>query len=83
VKRRSAPLEVVVAEPLPEETVPPGEGSAAPEAADDLAAAESDGRDEVGTLGLIALLVLLVVAVATVVLAAKIDSWAKQEPPQA
>lgn len=80
VKRRSPPLQVVVAEPpAPQE---PAAAQPEPEAAEDLAAEEGDGRDDVTALGLIALAALLLVAVATIVLAAKIDSWATQQPPR-
>jgi stage II sporulation protein D len=81
-RRRSPPVEIVVREPRERREREASE--ARPQAAEEervAAAQEVDAKDEVGTLGLIALAVLLAVAVATVVLAAKIDSWAKQKPP--
>ena len=81
VKRRSPPVEIVVREPPPKEGTEAAASAPAQDEAE-LAADDEGDRDDVGMLGLIALIVLIIVAVATAVLAAKIDSWAKQ-PPQA
>lgn len=81
--KSSEPLRLSVERPPePSPKVAPGEDAPA-DAPTEAAArtAQSDG-DDVGVLGLVALVALLVVAVATGVLAAKIDAWAKQ-PPQA
>ena len=76
VERRSEPLAVVVPEPQREKAG----ASPAPEGdvnAPDSAATGAEEDDDVGVLGLIAFLSILVVAIATGVLAAKIDRWAK------
>jgi stage II sporulation protein D len=78
VKRRSEPLRIVVPAPPEQEATAP---NASAEASPTLAATAVEEDDDIGMLGLIALIFLIAVAVATGVLAAKIDRWAKQ-PPQ-
>lgn len=81
-RRSSGPIDLVVT--APEEKATKAKASPEPDEDDGSAAApiaDEEEGDDVGTLGLVALIVLLLVAVATGVLAAKIDGWAKQ-PPQ-
>ena len=81
IERTSDRIEIAVPDPPEEAAGEAAQASDQPPEAPERAALASDEDDDVGTLGLIALIAILAVAVATGVLAAKIDSWAKQ-PPQ-